>query len=111
MTSISGPPTASYAYNGDGLRVSKTVNGSTTNYSWDSTSIGQVLSDGKEYVWDVGLISQVANTGSATYAESDGLGSVRLLTDGSGMVVGSQECDAFGAGRSQTAAAALRVHG
>lgn len=53
LVRLSGPVTASYGYNGDGLRVSKTAGGLTTNYSWDPTGLGVVLSDGpaSEYVW------------------------------------------------------------
>jgi RHS repeat-associated protein len=83
------------------LRVSKTVGTTTTDYTWDPTGLGNVLSDGNDYVWGLGLISQIAS-GTPTYAHSDGLGSIRLLTDGSGTVVGTQEYDAFGATRSQT---------
>ena len=102
LTSISGPTSASYVYNGDGLRVSKTVSSTTTNYTWDQTGIGQVISDGNDYVWGLGLISHIAS-GTPTYAHSDGLGSTRLLTDSSGSVVGTpQQYDAFGATRSQS---------
>ena len=92
---------ASYVYNGDGLRVSKTVSSTTTDYTWDQTGIGQVISDGNDYVWGLGLISQITS-GTPTYAHSDGLGDTRLLTDSSGSVVGTQQYDAFGATRSQS---------
>ena len=104
LTGIGGPVTASYAYNGDGLRVSKTVGGTTTNYAWDVLGLPMVLSDGTEYVWGHGLISQITGAGAATYAHADGLGSIRVLTDGSGTVVGTQQYDAFGAGRGQSGA-------
>jgi RHS repeat-associated protein len=100
LTGISGPVTASYASNGDGLRVSKTVGGATTRFTWDVLGIGQVIGDGNEYVWGVGLISQVTVGGTATYAQQDGLGSVRLLTDAMGAAVGTKQYDAFGAARS-----------
>ena len=45
---------ASYVYNGDGLRVSKTVSSTTTNYTWDQTGILQVINDGTDYVGDWG---------------------------------------------------------
>ena len=102
LTGIGGPVTASYAYNGDGLRVSKTVGGTTTSYTWDVLRLPVVLSDGNEYVWGHDLISQVTSAGAATYAHADGLGSIRLLTDSAGTVVGTQQYDAFGAGRAQS---------
>jgi RHS repeat-associated protein len=79
----------------------RTVGTTTTGYTWDQTGLGNVLSDGNEYVWGLGLISQIAS-GNPTYAHSDGLGSTRLQTDGTGTVVGTQDYDAFGATRSQT---------
>ena len=102
LTGISGPVTASYSYNGDGLRVSKTVGGTTTTYTWDVLGLPVVLADGTEYVWGQGLISQITSSSAATYAHADGLGSIRLLTDSAGTVVGTQQYDAFGAARSQS---------
>lgn len=102
LTDISGPTTASYTYNGDGLRVAKTVGGNTTRFTWDVLGLPQVIADGNEYVWGHGLISQVTGSGTATYAHADGLGSIRLLTDQMGAVVGTQQYDAFGAARGQT---------
>jgi RHS repeat-associated protein len=101
LSSLSGPTSADYVYNGDGLRVNKTVGTTTTDYTWDQTGLGQVLSDGNEYVRGLGLINQITS-GTLTYVESDGLGSTRLLTDGSGSVVGTRGYDAFGATRDQT---------
>ena len=60
-----------------------------------------MLSDGTEYVWGQGLISQVTAS-ATTYAHSDGLGSLRLLTDSSGTVAGRQSFDAYGTSRSQS---------
>ena len=41
-------------------------------------------------------------TSATTYTHSDGLGSIRLLTDSTGASVGSQAYAAFGATRTQT---------
>lgn len=52
-----------------------------------------------------GLLAQLAGpTGTPTYAHADGLGSLRLLTDLSGGVVGRQSYDAFGQVRSRSGA-------
>ncbi len=102
MTGITGPVTATYTYNGDGLRVRKVVGAATTNYTWDVLGLPVVLADGDEYVWGAGLVGRVVGGTTATYAHADGLGSVRLLTDGAGAVVGTKQYDAFGAGRGQT---------
>jgi hypothetical protein len=88
MTGITGPVTASYSYNGDGRRVSKTVNSVTTTYTWDQLGLGVVLDDGEEYVWGVGLIGQITGSNDETYAHADGLGSIRVLTDDTGVSVG-----------------------
>jgi RHS repeat-associated protein len=102
LTGVAEPVTASYAYNGDGLRVSKTVGGNTMRYTWDVLGFGHVVADGNEYVWGAGLIGQVTGSGTATYAHADGLGSIRMLTDGMGTVIGTKQYDAFGAARSTT---------
>jgi RHS repeat-associated protein len=99
---ITGPVTASYSYNGVGLRVSKAVGGTTTRFTWDVLGLPVVLSDGNEYVWGAGLIGQVTTGATATYAHADGLGSVRVLTDATGTVVGTKQYDAFGGARSTT---------
>lgn len=40
---------ASYAYDGDGLRMSKTVNGSTVPFTWDqSGSLPLLIEDGTD---------------------------------------------------------------
>jgi RHS repeat-associated protein len=108
LTALGGPTPASYAYNGLGLRVSKTVGGVTTRSAWDlALGVPQLLSDGpqSEYVYGHELIGTVVTNGSTTtvrYAHSDVLSSVRVLTDGAGTEVGTQQYDAFGAPRSQT---------
>lgn len=49
-TSSPTSSTAVYGYNGDGLRTSSTIDSTTTNYTWDSSSaIPQLMSDGN---WD-----------------------------------------------------------
>jgi hypothetical protein len=48
------------------------------------------------------LIGQITVGGTATFAHAEGLGSVRLLTDGSGASAGMWEYDAFGETRAQT---------
>lgn len=53
------------------------------------------LSNANEYVLGSGLISQITSAGTATYAHADGLGSIRLLTDATGAVVGTQCYDVF----------------
>jgi RHS repeat-associated protein len=102
LTGVSsgGVTSASYSSNGDGLRVSKTVGGVTTPFTWDPTGIGTLLGDGDRYLWGHGPIGRIDANSIATYAHQDGLGSVRLITDATGAVVGSSAYDAFGAQRA-----------
>jgi RHS repeat-associated protein len=93
---------AGRCHNGDGLRVAKTVDGTTTRITWDVLGLPRVLADGDEYVWGQGLIGRVTAGGTATYAHADGLGSIRLLTDAMGTSVGTKQYDAFGAARTTT---------
>jgi RHS repeat-associated protein len=107
LTAIGGPNPATYAYNGLNLRVRKTVGMTTTQYAWDlAANVPQMLSDGpfSEYLYGYDLIGQVVTSGMTTakYAHADVLGSVRLLTDGTGTEAGTALYDAFGAVRSQT---------
>jgi RHS repeat-associated protein len=105
MTGIDdGATVASYVYNGTGRRVAKSVNSVMTEYTWDPIRLGQVISDGNEYVWAGfgDLVSRVTSGGSSIYAHQDGLGSVRLLTDSAASMVGTEEFDVFGATRAQS---------
>jgi RHS repeat-associated protein len=108
LTAIGGPTPATYVYNGLNLRVSKTVGMTTTRFAWDlAMSTPVLLSDGAstEYIYGHELIGQVVTSGgmgTATYAHADVLGSVRLVTDGTGTEAGTAQYDAFGTVRSQT---------
>ncbi len=97
-------------YDGDGNRVSKTVNGVTTNYLVDTnnlTGYAQVveeLQNGnvvKQYTYGHDLISQNHN-GVVSFYNYDGHGSVRQLTDNLGSVTDTYTYDAFGNIISQT---------
>lgn len=91
---------AAYAYNGDGLRMSKTVSGATTQFAWDAAEgLPLLLTDGaNNYVYGPGgrLIEQVTTAGTVTYAHQDQLGSTRVLTNSAGAVVGTFTYDAYG---------------
>ena len=90
---------ASYAYDGDGVRVGRTIGTSTTTYTNDvATSLPVVLDDGtRTYVWGPGLAYAVTTSGGAIdVSHADGLGSIRALTDGSGAVTQTYEYDAYG---------------
>lgn len=101
-----GGVTSTYTYNGDGIRMSRTVSGKTTSYTWDlAAALPVVLQDGsKTYVYGRGLISTTDGSGTQTYRLSDGLGSTANIIDSNGNVLTSYTYDVFGAVRSQTAA-------
>jgi RHS repeat-associated protein len=108
MTGLTiGSTTASYAYNGDALRMSSTVGANTTSYVWDvAAGLPVILQDGTNtYVYGLGLISTYDGT-NMTYRLTDGLGSTVNLCDASGNVLVTYAYDVFGAIRSQTASSA-----
>jgi len=91
--------TTSYAYNGDGLRMSKTVNGVTTHFVWsEAESLPELLQDGSTYYIygpEGAPVEQISGS-TPVYLHQDQQGSTRLLTDGEGNVVGRYNYDAWG---------------
>ncbi len=71
--------TSTYAYNGQGDRVSQTVSGATTRYTLDLASLyTQVLADGStSYLYGLGRIGE-QQTGGWAYHLTDALGSVAV---------------------------------
>lgn len=111
LTSISGKVTASYTYDGDGLRASKTTGGTTTAFTWDArSSTATLLSDGtNDYIAGPSgeIVEQWAVTGGApTYLFRDAHGSTAQLTDTTGAVTGSYAYTAWGAVTAHTGSAA-----
>jgi len=97
-----GATVVQFTYDGDGKRTSKTVDGATTNYTYDvNTALPVVLVEGSDagdtrYIYGLDLITRVAPDGSAGYYHYDGLGSTRQLTDEAGDAVAGYEYGAFG---------------
>ena len=91
---------ATYAYNGDGLRMSKTVSGTTTQSTWDlSGSLPALIVDGStKYVYGAGgrPLEQIDGSGTALYFHQDQLGSTRALTNAAGAVAATFSYDAYG---------------
>jgi RHS repeat-associated protein len=89
-----------YAYDGDGKRVSKTVAGVTTTYVYDvGGGLPVLLDDGaNKYVWGAGGITYSVNksSGAVSVYHTDGLGSVRALSDNSGTIAHTYQTDEFG---------------
>jgi RHS repeat-associated protein len=94
-------------YDGDGNRISKTVNGLTTKFLVDTnnlTGYAQVVEElqngsvTKQYTYGNDLISQrqVTNGNTVNFYGYDGHRSVRNLTDVSGSLTDTYSYDAFG---------------
>jgi RHS repeat-associated protein len=94
---IQGPTTTQFSYNGDGDRVSQTINGVITRYAFDPVGLTQVLvettgSQTRKYVPGLAQLT----SGVWAYQLPDGLGSVRQLTDPAGQIALMQSYDPFG---------------
>jgi RHS repeat-associated protein len=89
-----------YAYDGEGLRASQTISGTTTNLAWDMTEgLPLILSDEtNSYIYGPGGIpvEQVSSGGTVTYLHHDQQGSTRLLTGSAGTVTGKCTYGAYG---------------
>gem|GEM_PF-2105908 len=100
--SASGGST-SYAYDGDGNRISKTQNNVKTKYINDvALGLVQVLIEANSanqvqvvYTYGNGLIS-MTKVGINSYYQHDGLGSTRLLTNSTSVLIASYAYDSFG---------------
>ena len=103
-----GTSTASYSYNGDGVRVGRTVNGTTTTYLQDlAAGLPVVLREttsgaNTDYVYGNDLLTSLDNSDIPSFYHSDGLGSTRMLTDNSGAITDRYSYDAFGSPRTHT---------
>ncbi len=79
-----------YAYNGDGLRASKSTPDGTFTFTYDTTtSVPELLDDGvNSYIYGPGglVIEQVPSSGDPQYLFHDALGSTRVLTDSTGAI-------------------------
>ena len=103
ITDANGTQTIEYAYDADGVRVAKTVDGDETRYLIDANrQYAQVLeeydaSTGTEvaYVYGNELISQARDGVESVYLY-DGHSGTRQLTDETGAVTDSYLYDAYG---------------
>ena len=89
---------ATYAYNGDGLRMSKTA-GATSQYVWDQSGrLPVMIKDGSTaYIYGVGgaALEQI-NGSTALWLHQDQLGSTRLITNVGGSSVATYTFDPYG---------------
>ncbi|MEQ0559677.1 RHS repeat-associated core domain-containing protein [Amycolatopsis sp. NEAU-NG30] len=114
LTAFTGAASATYSYDGDGLRVAKTVGGTTATFVWDAERTPNILTDGTNaylYGPDGMPIEQIGAAG-ATWFVHDQVGSTRCLLDGSGAVAGTYTYTPYGvAAHSGTAATPLQFTG
>ncbi len=97
----------SYASNGDGLRMSKSVDGAAVSqYAWDMTGgLPLLLQDsGTSFVYGpAGLpVAEIVPGGSIDYFAVDQLGSIRMITDASKSQVATYTYEPFGATAAAT---------
>jgi RHS repeat-associated protein len=91
-----------YAYNGEALRVSETIGGTTSYLAWDMAELELplILANGTySFIYGpTGMpIEQINNsTGTVSYLHHDQAGSTRLLTGSTGTVTGKCSYSAYG---------------
>jgi RHS repeat-associated protein len=115
LTSVSAPGLSeSFVCDGDGNKVSQTVNGVTTSYLIDPanlTGYAQVLEElqggnvNRVYTYGTNRISEdqlISGNWNLSFYGYDGQGSVRYLTNSTGTVTDTYTYDAFGNLISQT---------
>ena len=90
-----------YAYNADGLRVSKKAGGTTTSFTWDGTNIvmeGEGTNGTRStYLRGLGLISRKAGVAASERYVKNGHGDVVQMLSGTGTAAArTYEYDAFG---------------
>ena len=88
--------TSTFAYRGDGLRDSRTVGMTTTQFTWDiNAGLPVVLDDGNQYLYGAGL-SAMKQSGAWFYYLADGLGSTMAVVDSSGDVENGYTYEVYG---------------
>jgi RHS repeat-associated protein len=90
-----------YAYNGEGLRISEKISGTTNYLAWDTAEVELplILSDGPDsfiYGPNGMPIEQISSEGTVTYLHHDQQGSTRLLTSSTGTIAGKCTYGAYG---------------
>ena len=88
--------TTQFAYNGDGVRTSKSVAGDTTEYVVDLAATLPVVISDTEAVYLYGLDIIAQQQSERLYYVHDGLGSVRQLLDTAGQIETNYAYDPFG---------------
>ena len=97
---ISDNMEADYFYNSDGLRISKKVNGNTTNHVWDGDQM-VLETDGagnvtNKYIRGINLIYSEDSGANRRYFLYNGHGDTVQLTSTTGSSIKTYDYDAFG---------------
>jgi RHS repeat-associated protein len=106
-----------YGYNGDGLRASESLSGSTTYFAWSvAERLPLIINDGTySFIYGPGglPVEEINAEGHPTYLHHDQQGSTRLLTASTGSVEGAVTYDPYGglAARAGSAHAPLGYSG
>lgn len=90
---------ATYTYNADGLRMSKTVSGATSQFVWDAAAaVPLVLKDGTTaYIYGpAGQPLEQISGSTVLWLHHDQLGSTRLVTDTSGATQATYTYEPYG---------------
>ena len=109
---VSGTTTVQFAYDGDGVRLGKTVDGVTTAYVQDVGALLPVVlvettgGQTTRYLYGNALIALADAADVASYYHADGLGSTRALSNQAGQRTDGYYYDVFGAVRVQSGASA-----
>ena len=89
-----------YAYNGGGIRTSKTVGANTTQYAWGGSLMLQekVGTSATSYIYGPGgaILEEILPAGTTYYYHHDQIGSTRALTDASGVAQATYRYDPYG---------------
>ena len=87
LTSITGAVSATYSYDGDGLRTSKTTGGVSSSFGWnDESGIPLLLRDRNDYYvyGPDGVPLERLGSSPTLYLHTDQQDSIRLVTDTAG---------------------------
>jgi RHS repeat-associated protein len=102
VSAIQNSVNATFTYDADGIRTSRTVNSVTTNFVTDKNrDYAQVVAEVENnqtkatYTYGSDLISQ-NRSGTSSYYLYDALGSVKALSDSTGAVTDTYNYTAFG---------------
>jgi RHS repeat-associated protein len=89
-----------YAYNGEGLRTSQTISGTTVYFAWDvAEGLPLILNDGTySYIYGPGdlAVEQISGENHVQYLHHDQQGSTRLLTGETGKTEGAYTYTPYG---------------